>query len=863
MKNIIIDRKTIALILLTVFLVCGVQGVSHGFFDDIIDVIFDIGGAIGDAVGIVVNVIADTVKVTAEAVGLTIRVIGVIVWNTDSLWDIESLPNGGIIGVVASNLIHLWDPVTGNTTATLRHDADIKSIAFSPDGLLLASASEDGTVQLWDSQTEQAKPPLVGHTDSVLSVAFNFDGSLLASGSADNTIRLWDPNTETFQGALLGHTGSVLSVAFSPDGLLLASASEDGTVRLWDPHIRTLEATLLGHTDSVLSVAFSPDGLLLASASVDNTVRLWDPQTEQQIVSFDHQSPVLSIAFNPDGDLLASGSTDGTARLWNLHPDPQAAKVVATLGHESPVRSVTFSPDGDILYSGSADGKTRQWEITIETETGKIEVVDASTEDASRIAFESSTPPGYTRVTLRKTGRVWGVPTKFTTDSNIQKVTYMLLAKLKGCDFASAELSRSSKVHIKTESLGNLNNYESTSVCGTSSSTWSSSWNGVRITHLRFFDVSSPNSINEAIYNASTDQYELESSSATTPETPTDTDAVVSISPASVASPAIGQQLEFTLSIADGEAVAGYQATVQFDDTVLGYVSSANGDYLLDGAFFVEPVVDGNLVKLSSVSLTGEVNGDGSLATLTFEVIDVKPSTLTLSDVLLTNWAGATSTPHVENPERTEQPEPEKLTSDVNGDGTVNIADLVLVAANLGKTGQNAADVNGDGVVNIADLLLVAGALGTTAAAPSLHPQALEMLTDADVKQWLSAAQKLDLTDTTSLKGIRFLEQLLSVLIPKETALLPNYPNPFNPETWIPYHLAKEADVALTIYAIDGQVVRTLALGHQPAGMYQNRSRAAYWDGRNAFGEPVASGVYFYTLTAGDFTATRKMLIRK
>ena len=96
-----------------------------------------------------------------------------------------------------------------------------------------------------------------------------------------------------------------------------------------------------------------------------------------------------------------------------------------------------------------------------------------------------------------------------------------------------------------------------------------------------------------------------------------------------------------------------------------------------------------------------------------------------------------------------------------------------------------------------------------------------------------------------------------------ETALLANYPNPFNPETWIPYQLAKDAEVSLTIYAMNGQVVRRLALGHQPAGMYQSKSRAAYWDGRNAFGEPVASGLYFYTFTAGDFTATQKLLIRK
>ena len=338
------------------------------------------------------------------------------------------------------------------------------------------------------------------------------------------------------------------------------------------------------------------------------------------------------------------------------------------------------------------------------------------------------------------------------------------------------------------------------------------------------------------------------------------TDATLRISPSSVASSAIGQQLEFTLDIVDGEAVAGYQATVQFDTTALRYVSSSNGDFLPAGAFFVQPVVEVNLVKLNAASLAVESNGDGTLATLTFEVIAVKASTLTLSDVLLSNNAGESSVPQIENAQITE---PTGLKGDVNGDGIVNIQDLVLVAGRLGQSGTNTADVNGDGLVNIQDLVLVAGALGTSAAAPSLHPKALKMLTAAEVQQWLSQAQQLDLTDITSQKGIIFLEQLLAKLTPKEMALLPNYPNPFNPETWIPYQLAKGADVTLTVYAMNGHVVRRLALGHQPAGVYQNRSRAAYWDGRNAFGESVASGVYFYTLTAGDFSATRKMLIRK
>ena len=209
-------------------------------------------------------------------------------------------------------------------------------------------------------------------------------------------------------------------------------------------------------------------------------------------------------------------------------------------------------------------------------------------------------------------------------------------------------------------------------------------------------------------------------------------------------------------------------------------------------------------------------------------------------------------------------PEPQKIAEDVNADGTVNIIDLTLVASNFGKTGHNSADVNSDGVVNIIDLTLVAGAFGNTAAAPALWRRDQEIAPTRDqIQQWLNQARQMNLTDPAFQRGILILEQLLASLIPKETALLPNYPNPFNPETWIPYQLAKPADISISIYTVDGTLIRTLDLGHQSVGMYESRSRAAYWDGRNALGESVASGVYFYTLTAGNFAQTRRMLILK
>ncbi len=201
---------------------------------------------------------------------------------------------------------------------------------------------------------------------------------------------------------------------------------------------------------------------------------------------------------------------------------------------------------------------------------------------------------------------------------------------------------------------------------------------------------------------------------------------------------------------------------------------------------------------------------------------------------------------------------------DVNSDGVVNIQDLVLVASNFGETGQNVADVNGDSVVNIEDLVLVARAVVNAAGAPTLLDRDMEVnLTRAEIHQWLQEARQADLTDPTFQRGIVVLERLLTMLTPKETTLLPNYPNPFNPETWIPYQLAESTDVSISIHAADGKLVRTLNLGNQPVGIYESRNHAAYWDGRNELGESVASGIYFYTLTAGDFAATRKMLIQK
>ena len=212
---------------------------------------------------------------------------------------------------------------------------------------------------------------------------------------------------------------------------------------------------------------------------------------------------------------------------------------------------------------------------------------------------------------------------------------------------------------------------------------------------------------------------------------------------------------------------------------------------------------------------------------------------------------------------------------DVTGDGSVTYLDIIEVAENYGKTvveGANSrADVNKNGIVDIEDLIVVAKAVDSqtttdSQAAPTLAQQSRYLsFTAAEVQQWIQDARDIG----SDVQTIAVLKQFLTPLTqiaqptPGKTVLLANYPNPFNPETWIPYQLAQPAEIAVFIHTANGTLVRTLSLGEMPAGVYQSRSRAAYWDGKNTQGERVASGVYFYTLKAGQFAATRKMLIQK
>ncbi len=340
----------------------------------------------------------------------------------------------------------------------------------------------------------------------------------------------------------------------------------------------------------------------------------------------------------------------------------------------------------------------------------------------------------------------------------------------------------------------------------------------------------------------------------------------------------VGTTFTVNLTAENITDLAGWQTDITFDPTVLKVNRVTEGNFLRQGGgrtYFRKGVINnelGRIVDLSAARISqGSATGAGPLLALQFTAIANGESHLKLRDFLAGDSTGETfrftsfDTPIVVG-------DSESATFpawDVNEDGVTDATDVALVTAALGQSPpvNPRTDVNSDGVVDGKDLTEVAAHLGEKAdPAASLRREVSgtpEGLTLEEAEHALGILRAADDGSLMFRRGIANLERILAAFVPSETALLHNYPNPFNPETWIPYQLAKPAEVILRIYATNGALVRTLDFGHQPAGIYRAKNRAAYWDGKNALGEPVASGVYFYTLTAGDFTATRKMVIRK
>jgi WD40 repeat protein len=273
-------------------------------------------------------------------------------------------PDGELLAAGDSNgEIHLWRITDGQKLLILRGHANwVVSLAFTPDSKTLASGSSDCTVRVWNVSTGGCQQIWQEHGGEVWSVAFSPDGNLLASGSDDHTLRLWRVSTGECLRIFRGHTSWVTSVAFSLNGQTLLSGSDDHTVKFWNVSTGECLRTLEGHSDGIRSIALSPDGQMLTSGSEDYTVKLWNINTGECLKTFKgHTNRVFSVAFSPQGNFLASGSHDNTVKLWEISTD-QAVKTIQ--GHSSWIFSVAFSSTGDYLASGSHDQTVKLWSVS-------------------------------------------------------------------------------------------------------------------------------------------------------------------------------------------------------------------------------------------------------------------------------------------------------------------------------------------------------------------------------------------------------------------------------------------------------------------------------------------------------------------
>ena len=804
-------------------------------------------------------------------------------------------PNGLFLATGGARHVKIWDVRRRAEIATLQHDTDVRAVAFSRDDRLLAVGAGllegPGIIVIWDVQKRKVTAKLDVDPKRVRSVSFSPDDRYLASVGWDGHLKIWDVSNWTLFLAI-PHAGGH-SVAFSPDSKILLSTNS-GYVSLWWVEDGARVAKLPGPGGWINPVDFSHDGASFVVGGEDGKVQIWDIETSPKGKNKNGKVRILHV-----DTYLRQLPSANSAKMGNIpEPAPPPAVVRAYFRLDSFYEQWINVYGFPVLASAKVSPyavKEAAWLISKMlwnrpdilrgmAQSGERFTIVAHNERASEIPDIGRNRPYPFFSDVRQRGAyctacetVYAPEESILYPGNFARYSMLMHEMAHGLHQAGLnqiDETFDERLHTAYHRAMKKGLWRGTYAASNPDEYWAEgvlSWfhampsNSIKTrTALKEYDWELARLLMEVFgdgkwrYTAPATRTRLRHLQGFSPQ-----DAPRLKHPPEVL--AAYNQLRdpesdgggkwVNLPLQDPSQLSRLKQSTHGGGRMhlflVNLLNSMVSLYIVesDGTRFVRSVVARGVERISTdrgaIWLVKDQSG---------KKLGVFQAEGETGRVLI----GAT-------PRETTKKKP-SLTVDINADGKVNKTDLLRVVKALGKKSRKKirVDVNGDGIVDVADLLLVIEHLDDpeVAAAP-VKREIVASLNLGMLSSYLDIVRAENDGTPAYAKAIAFLDSLRVASTPEVTTLLANYPNPFNPETWIPYQLSKPANVTLTIYAVNGTLIRTLALGHQPAGMYHSKSRAAYWDGRNKVGEAVASGIYFYTLEAGDFSATRKMLIKK
>ncbi len=667
--------------------------------------------------------------------------------HSDRVQAMTFSPDGKMIATTTrrSN-VRLWDAASGQEIAKLHEGGEYTSqnhqVVFSPDGTKLSAIvsprnRQNGSVMLWNTQTHELEKTVIEKKYSFLFVSIDFsnEGNPIAVVGERKKLYIRNLDTDENIAMLEGHDEIVHIAAFSPDKSMLASAGSSGAIRLWDVETGRLHSIFSGYTNAIFSVAMMSNGTTLVTANRDQPLQLWDSLTLKNIGTIQGaRDPYAAsaVTFSPDETILAGGAYDDVV-LWDAN---SLQKTVTLKGHKGQIRTLAFSPDGQTLAAFSMYDKTIQlWNVSTGEEKFKL---NGHAEKIYSLAFSQDGTLIVTAETLSQDDqaiRLWDAKTgeNITTFANLIRANINMRLPVLAVAFSpdgktvasidfSADIqlwNAETKKHRTTlkADLENIHgHYSEYSAIAFSPDGTTLVSSGPRAT-INVWDIETGK--HQKVLKGHTGQVtSLEYSTDGTTLVSGSIDGTVllwemsaspvtrlDITPNTVQSPPIGQQLTFNIDIADGQNVNGYQFTINYNASALRYISKS--EIQINNTIPLE--IAENTITLAGNATQGRIITDGTITSVTFEVIKRIDTTLTITDAHLTHSDGSRSIPVVGQAKVIEPP---RIPEDVNLDWQLDVADLEFVSKRLGQKGKdNPADVNKDGIVDIADLVLIRNAL--------------------------------------------------------------------------------------------------------------------------------------------------------